>query len=201
METRERSYEGLFLPLPGEHQCENLACAVQTWELLASGHTGLPDARRRLTEAALRKGLASVSWPCRLELVQENPAVVLDGSHNPDGIRRSADWLAGERDRFDQVILVMGMIEGKDRISAAEALDGLISRLIITKPLSERATGWQELAKGFRRIPEENVEYIEDCHEAVRKAVGLAGDTGLVFCTGSFYLVGELRKNWEAALF
>ena len=195
--TPDRAYPSIFLPLPGQYQCENLACALLAWERMGRGPQQLlPHSRERLTEEALREGLASVAWPCRLELVQKKPDVVLDGSHNPDGIRQSAAWLLEERGKYDKVILVMGMVEDKDRLLAAGQLDGLVSRVVITKPLSDRAGRWQELARGFRQMPEGSVEFIEDCHEAVMKALGLAGEKDLVFCTGSFYLVGEMRKNW-----
>ncbi|MCL2166321.1 MAG: bifunctional folylpolyglutamate synthase/dihydrofolate synthase [Clostridiales bacterium] len=197
LKTPLRTYEGLFLPKPGEYQCANLACAILAWELLAGDHSPLPAGKERLNEESLRKGLAALSWPCRLEQVRESPAVVLDGSHNPDGIRQLAIWLSGERDRYDRVILVMGMLEDKDRLSATAQLDGLVSRVIITKPLSDRAGHWEDLARGFRRIAEDQVEFIEDCHQALRQAIALAGENDLVLCTGSLYLVGELRKNWK----
>ena len=191
-------YEDVRLSLPGDYQSANLACVVLAWEFLASaGFKRAPALDPALlTEEALRKGLANVKWPCRLELVQEKPAVVLDGSHNPDGLRQLSVWLAGQRGQYDQVLLVMGMVEDKDRLHAAMQLDGLVSRVIITKPLSDRAGRWQGLAEGFRRTAADKVEFIEDCHQAVKKAIGLAGDNDLVLCTGSFYLVGELRKNW-----
>lgn len=196
LETPAHTYKALHLPKPGEYQCSNLACVVSAWELLGGENSPLAYGKERLTEAVLREGLASVRWPCRLELVQENPSVVLDGSHNPDGIRQLAVWLAQARESYDQVILVMGMLEDKDRLSAARELDGMASRLIITKPLSARAGQWQDLAKGFQSLSESNTEFIEDCHEAVKRAIALAGDKDLVLCTGSLYLVGELRRNW-----
>jgi dihydrofolate synthase/folylpolyglutamate synthase len=199
-----RTYKGLELSLSGTYQCANLADVVSVWDYLAKeGFRAAPGLDHgRLTEENLRKGLASVKWPCRLELVQDKPAVILDGSHNPDGIRKLADWLSAHRGQFDRVLLVMGMVEDKDRLTAVGHLDGLISRVIITKPLSDRAGRWQGLAEGFEKVPAENVEFVEDCHQAVKKAIGLAGERDLVLCTGSFYLVGELRRNWiEKELF
>ena len=202
LHTRERDYDALFLPLPGQYQGANLACMVVAWEYLAGEQSPLGDRRAGLTEEALRAGLASMGWPCRLEMVQDRPVVVLDGSHNPDGMRQSVHWLSAERENYDRVILVMGMLEDKERLEAAGLLDGLVSRVVITKPLSDRAGHWQGLAAGFRRMLPEQVEFIEDCHEAVGKAIRMAGENDLVFCTGSLYLVGELRKNWpDKALF
>jgi len=190
LKTPTRSYGSIHLPMPGQYQCANLACVALAWELLSV------LGPERLTEEALRKGLSSLRWPCRLEQVQEKPAVVLDGSHNPDGLRQLAVWLSQHKPNYEQIILVMGMVEDKDRLSAARQLDGLVSRVIITKPLTARAGNWQELAKGFQGISQDKVEFIEDCHQALKTAVGFAGENDLVLCTGSFYLVGELRKNW-----
>jgi dihydrofolate synthase/folylpolyglutamate synthase len=152
----------------------------------------------RLTEAALRQGLQGVSWPCRLERVQEKPDVVLDGSHNPDGLYHLAAWLKENRGDYERVILVMGMVEDKDRLKAASYLNELVSRIIITKPLSDRAGRWQELARGFSGNAAKQVEYIEDCRQALETAIALADEGDLVLCTGSLYLVGELRKKWQA---
>ena len=202
LRTPERAYDALFLPLPGQYQGANLACMVMAWEYLAGEQSPLGHRRTELTEETLRTGLASMGWPCRLEMVQVKPVVVLDGSHNPDGMRQSALWLAEERGNYERVVLVMGMLEDKERLEAAALLDGLVSRVIITKPLSDRAGRWQGLADGFKSMTPDCVEFIEDCHEAVSKAIRMVGENDLVFCTGSLYLVGELRKNWPAkALF
>ncbi|MEL7623336.1 MAG: folylpolyglutamate synthase/dihydrofolate synthase family protein [Clostridiales bacterium] len=231
------TYEKLYLPLAGQHQCVNLACVVRAWEILAGTgafeqravpeeatpqetvpqeampeeatpqeavlqgavpeKAALRPSRQKaiLTEDALRRGLQKVSWPCRLELVQEHPQVVLDGSHNPDGLHQLAAWLQENRRDYEKVILVMGMVEDKDRLKAASYLDALVSSVIITKPLSARAGHWQELARGFTGAAG-RVDYIEDCRQALEEAIVQAGEKDLVLCTGSFYLVGELRKKW-----
>ena len=198
--TPGHTYPQLYIPLPGKYQCANLACVVLAWEFLATQEA--LAAEDRMTTEALRKGLASVGWPCRLEQVQESPTVVLDGSHNPDGIRQMALWLTTHQGRYDKTILVMGMLEDKDRLAAAGQLDGLAAHVIITKPISDRAGRWQDLAGALANTPSENIEFIENCHEAVKTAIDMAGEKDLVLCTGSLYLVGELRKNWKGkALF
>jgi dihydrofolate synthase/folylpolyglutamate synthase len=187
LSTPGDTYPDLSLPLAGQHQCVNLACVVRAWEILSPVLPGLG-------REALYRGVAAVRWPCRLEKVQEDPAVVLDGSHNPDGIRHLALWLSENRAAYQKVILVMGMVADKDRLAAAGYLDGLVSQVIITKPLSDRAGDWRALAEGFRVSGQ--AEYIEDCLAALDVAMGRAVKGDLVLCTGSFYLVGELRQKW-----
>lgn len=190
LRTPAGEYPALRLPLNGWHQGINVATALRALELLAAR---LPKVRRE----SIYAGLEAVRWPCRLELVQEAPAVVLDGSHNPAGILALARWLRENRGSFRQVILVMGMVADKDRLTAAGYLDGLAERVIITRPLSSRAGSWEELGRGFREIPPERITYEKDCQQALALALAEAGREDLVLCTGSFYLVGELRGNWQ----
>ncbi|MBL8176629.1 MAG: bifunctional folylpolyglutamate synthase/dihydrofolate synthase, partial [Bryobacterales bacterium] len=62
-------------PLPGEHQAQNLLTAVTVLRQL-----GIP-------EQYIREGIAGVRWPGRLEKVASRPDVILDGAHNPAGVR------------------------------------------------------------------------------------------------------------------
>src|SRR5206468_689214 len=59
----------------GQHQAHNAALAIAAVELL--GEEGIP-----VSEAAVRSGLAHVSWPARLEVLQHHPLAVLDCAHN-----------------------------------------------------------------------------------------------------------------------
>ncbi|MDR0468727.1 MAG: bifunctional folylpolyglutamate synthase/dihydrofolate synthase, partial [Peptococcaceae bacterium] len=104
--TPSQYYENIELPLPGQYQCVNLACAALVWELLVKSYFPALNmfSQRKLMKETLQKGITSVSWPCRLELVQEKPDVVLDGSHNPDGLRHLAVWLSEHRHLYRQVL-------------------------------------------------------------------------------------------------
>ncbi|MEA4893015.1 MAG: folylpolyglutamate synthase/dihydrofolate synthase family protein [Peptococcaceae bacterium] len=188
--TPEGTYPAVRLPLNGPYQGVNLAAVLRALEVLRPKLPGI-------SRESIYRGLAAVRWPCRLELVQQLPAVILDGSHNPDGIRWLAQWLKEQKPAFDRVILVMGMVADKDRLTAARYLDGLAESVIITKPLSSRAGSWEELARGFQQNAGTGVLLEEDCHKALERALGQANPKDLVLCTGSFYLVGELRKNWK----
>ena len=67
---------GLNLSLRGRHQYGNAAVALAVVELLS--RDGFP-----VPEAAIREGLATARWPGRLEVVAQDPRVLLDGAHNP----------------------------------------------------------------------------------------------------------------------
>ena len=98
--SAERDYGTLRTPLAAAYQLENIATAVATLETLRSP-VGLP-----LPEDAVKKALAEVRWPGRMQLVRDDPLVVLDGAHNPDGAAALAASLKAAKVRRGTVSLV-----------------------------------------------------------------------------------------------
>ena len=66
----------LYIPLLGEHQLKN-ACNVLTTVNV------LRERGWRIPEAAVREGLATVTWPGRFQLMRRDPLFIVDGGHNP----------------------------------------------------------------------------------------------------------------------
>jgi dihydrofolate synthase/folylpolyglutamate synthase len=112
---------GIDLPAPalvGAHQIDNAATAVACIERLRA-------AQFRIDDAAVRKGLASVDWPARLQKLTRGPLVEalppaaelwLDGGHNEDcGIvlaRQAAEW--AKEPAALPLYLIFGMLTTKD---------------------------------------------------------------------------------------
>lgn len=188
LQTPAHRYESIQLPLIGPHQCINLATAVLALELLLRPYP-------QLGPAAVEEGISRVSWPGRLEVVRQQPLVILDGAHNPDGMRRLAQWLTGMRPSFRRVLLVIGMLADKDRQSAASQLEALVDRIFITRPPSDRAVQWEAMGDAFRHTCPDRISSIEDCHEALAAALREAGPRDLVLAAGSLYLIGALKRG------
>lgn len=191
LQTPFHCYEKIELPLIGPHQCINLATAVRALELL---QWRFPQ----LEPAAVENGIRHVSWPGRLEVVCRSPLVILDGAHNPDGMRRLAQWLEGMRPSFDRVLLVIGMLADKDRQSAAVQLETLVDRIFITRPPSDRAVRWEDMGTVFHQTDPNRITYIEACNQALATAVKEAGPRDLVLAAGSLYLIGALKREIKA---
>ena len=155
-----------------------------------------------IDEQAIRQGLAQAKWPGRLEVIGTRPFVVIDGAHNPAGMAALAHWLAEKKSEVKRVILVIGMLDDKDRSWAANLIKPLVDLVIITKPNSERAPAWEELGQYFGKETsgkenfgkESPVFLIKDLREALEKALQEATAQDLVLVTGSLYLIGEVKK-------
>ncbi len=181
-----KNYENLFIPLIGRHQQINAATAVAAIEVLI-GRRVLP------AQCAVEKGLAKTLWPARLEIVKNNPCVVIDAAHNYDGavsLRQALDeYFPGKRR-----ILVLGMLGDKERSKVVSELAPGSEKVIITKPNSPRA-GDSEMLAGEARRYTGSVCIIENITNAVEAGINAAGPDDLVIVTGSFYMVAEAREH------
>src|SRR4030095_221655 len=89
------SLPDLTLGLSGAHQRHNAAIAWATVQVLRqdAGLHRLSPLTRPISDSAVRRGLEKVHWPGRLEWVSLKPPILLDGAHNPEGIRALVDYL------------------------------------------------------------------------------------------------------------
>lgn len=183
--TTGGNYKGLYIRLVGEHQVVNAATAVAAVEALkTSGFM--------VQEGHIREGLAAASWPARLELVNRNPLVLLDGAHNLHGSLTLRKALTGVYS-YRNLILVFGMLGDKEREKVVAQLAPLARAVVVTKPNSPRAGDWQKIANEVSKYVKE-VYLIEDIREAVKYGMSLAGPGDLVCVTGSLYMVAEARE-------
>ncbi len=185
-------YEGLELGLLGEHQVSNACLALGAIELLRQRGAAI-------SEEAQRRGLREARIPGRLEVVQQDPPVILDGAHNPEKARslvRALDLLYPGRPR----VLVMGIGAAKD---AAEVLRILApgARLVIctdASVLGKPGLAPDALAAQVRSLGvEARVE--PEARRAMELALGLADSASLVCVTGSLFVVGAVRGRWFQA--
>lgn len=172
------------IPLLGAHQIVNAATAI----------TALRVARERglaSDDAAIRAGLRHVQWPGRLEILQREPLLVVDGAHNGDSAQRLAQAL---RDVFhhDQWTLVIGISADKDLAAILDALLPSAARVIVTRARSVRAA---DVAALSQQVADRGVEPI--AADDVARALDIAlADQAPVIVTGSLFTVADARVAW-----
>jgi len=178
--TPAGTYRDLRIPLLGLHQADNAALAVAAIDALRSRGWEISD-------GALRDGLARTRWPGRLEVVDRNPIVLVDGAHNPAGLERSlatVQKLARER----QLVIVFGAMKDKDLPAMLAQLRAMDAPVIFTAIDWHRAATPEDLAKQFGAA----AETAESSGEALDLARQRASSAGIVLVCGSLYLVGEV---------
>ncbi|MBW3602807.1 MAG: dihydrofolate synthase, partial [Actinobacteria bacterium] len=179
--------DDVWLPLHGEHQATNAACALAAVE----GFLGFAGG---LDPEVVRAGFAGVRVPGRLEVVRrpEQAPVVLDGAHNPDGARTLAATLLAEFG-YRHRVAVLGVLDDKDVDGIVAALLPVVDHVIVTEPPSDRAAPSDRLAKAVAAAGG-SVETAPDVAAAVEQASGVAAREDAVVVAGSLYTVGAARR-------
>ncbi len=177
-------YKGLKITLMGDHQVNNAVMAVKCCELLRTKGFNI-------TGHSIREGLLKTKWPGRLEVLQDRPAVLIDGAHNAEGA--SALYTAMEKYFHGRrKIFIMGVLKDKDYNTIVEAIAPIAHCFITVSPNSERSLPADELAV-FIRSYCKNVIVGDTIKEAVRLALDMASEDDVVCAFGSLYYIGEVR--------
>lgn len=170
--------------LRGVYQRENLVTALAALDSISETFP--------VTESALERGLANVRWPGRMELISDNPRIVLDCAHNPAGARAAAQSLAMLFPNQKRV-MVIGILDDKDGEEIIRQLAEETRLCIVTRPVSDRAQNWQERAAQAGRCISD-VQVVEGIEEAVKQAAATAGKDEYILITGSFYVLETARR-------
>lgn len=169
--------------LPGNFQGFNITCAVGVMTVLRQRGFHVPD-------EAIEQGVREAWLPGRMQVIHEEPTVVLDGAHNAAAAQALAEAVP-KTFRYERLILVFGMLKPHEPAGVLQHLLPLAHHVIFTSPPSERAYPSEELAQGspvsFTLQP--------DPSRAFREALSMAGKDDFVLITGSFYLISEWAKQ------
>ena len=188
-ESSHSHYSRISVGLNGRHQASNAAAAIEAAELL--NESGFAISRE-----AIVKGLREVNWPGRLELIEDRPAILLDGAHNPAGARALRAYI----DEFwrGPVTLVFGAMSDKDIDRMASELFGVARTIVLTRVRDIRAADSARLGRAALEASR-NVIFAETVKQALSWARSVTPDDGLVCVAGSLHLVGEVKRLIEEA--
>jgi dihydrofolate synthase/folylpolyglutamate synthase len=186
--TREAAWPWLELALFGGHQAQNAAGVIAVVEELR--HLGLP-----IADAAVACGLRDVHWPARLEVLGEQPLVLLDCAHNVASAQALVDTL---RDSFrvgGRRALIFAVSNDKQVPEMLRALAPQFDRFFLTRYAGNvRSVPPEQLAELLHRFaPQASLSMHASAAEAWRKARDQARADDLIAITGSVFLAGELR--------
>ena len=182
--------DGLTLPLLAGYQPRNAAVAVTALRALRARGWDIPD-------EAIRRGLASVRWPGRFELLRRSPPFLLDGSHNAHGMRATADSL---RSLFpgQKFVFLVSIMADKDADEMLRLLLPLAKAFVTVTAPSPRAIPAADLAARIEALGG-RAEPAASIPAAVERAAALAAG-GPAAALGTLYFSGEVRQAVAARL-
>lgn len=172
--------ESYHLNFSGEHQIYNCITAIEIISALPFSVSG----------GDIKEGVSSAFIPARLEVVSENPLIVIDGSHNPDGADTVCEAL---KSVGGEITGVIGMMKDKDIDFFLEKTVPLLKNVIaVTPDYNKRALNSAELCGKLRKF-NVNITEAKNVKDALDTAFKISRGSP-VFIFGSLYLAAEARK-------
>jgi dihydrofolate synthase / folylpolyglutamate synthase len=183
---------GVPVAAPGAFQRRNFALARAAAEALLG----------RLDAGAVHAAAAEVQVPGRMQVVGHDPLTILDGAHNPSGVRAMIDALPevlGAR----PLVAVVSILDDKDAAAMLDALLPACAAVVFTRARNPRAHSPATLLSLAGQLGAHAAEIEPDPRRAVARARALAARSGAVLATGSIYLVADLvdaRRDRRASM-
>ena len=176
----------IYVPLAGEYQVENTSLAIAVAELINQKDF-------MISEDNIINGVKHSQWPGRFEIVREEPMIILDGAHNPNG---ASQFISNLKRLIPdkKIIAILGVFQDKDYPAIVKIIVPQVNQLILTMANNPRATPTEILAKeASQYISKEKIIETNTVPEAIRKALRITEEKEVICITGSLYTVGEAK--------
>ncbi len=175
--------QNLELLMLGAHQVENAGVAVMTILYLQKYH------RFQISEKELRSGLKKAYWPARMELLQYHPPIIIDGAHNPEGMRALVKTLQ-KRYPSRSLKIVFSALRDKELSHILSILESLDSELYFTEFDVPRAASASELLEAS---PHRQATVVPDWQKLLRHLSVSLKDEEVLVVTGSLYFLSAMK--------
>lgn len=170
------------LPVPG------LPLANAATALMALGTSGL-----EITDVNIANGLRKAALAGRMQVLSQNPTVLLDVAHNPHSAQYLVEQLS-QRYGDTPIHLVVAMLHDKDIAATMKVLEPIASVWYPASLQGPRAANAEELAQ---YVPSGNPLYASPV-EAFKAAHEQVSEEEMIVVVGSFHTVGEVLQYWQS---
>ncbi len=183
-------YRDLKISLMGLYQVEN--CVLGIYTVLKLRDMGIIS----ILENQIRQGILKNLLPARMELIHKEPMVIIDGSHNLEGIRNLLSNLAYID--YRELIICTSILKGKDMSHMVEGLFPYGDEIIITETSMARRYLAEDIYEAGRDY-NSNIKIEKDYKKAYELAINNRQTKDLILFVGSLYFAGDIRKLYKKA--
>jgi dihydrofolate synthase/folylpolyglutamate synthase len=187
--TPTSKFEHLRVPLYGNHQAINCGLALAMLDRLKeSGY--------KIDNDKATAGLDKVWLAGRMEMICDDPRIMIDGAHNAASIRALIHAI-GQNIPYDSMVVIFGCNNDKDIEGMLRELQYGADKVIFTRSNSPKAASPQDLADMYTEICGKMCQTALSLGEALRLAGSAVGRGDLICITGSFYLIGQAKLRFQ----
>lgn len=180
-----KNYKNLNIRLLGDHQMFNAALAIDVCEILINKGFNIDYTN-------IKEGLLKTTWPGRLEIINNNPLILIDGAHNFEGgqaLNAALDKYFADKNK----IFIVGFLRDKDYQKTMDMLAKKAKLIITVTPNNERALQSSELADVLKQYSDNVMDGIT-LENSLKVAYKNIDEHSIICVFGSLYMIGEIRK-------
>ena len=183
---QKRNCKKLITPLLGQHQVENVAVALQIFDLIVKRE------KMHVSTGDIQRALNNVTLSGRMEIFQEDPLIMLDGAHNGAAIQNLVANLETNYQNY-RIHLLFAAIKGKNYTEMIERLIKIPNvDLIITTFDLPKAVPCCDYSL-FNELDNVTIEP-NWRHAFFNLLKKVEDDQDMIVVTGSLYFISEVRR-------
>ena len=190
--TKTSKFEHLRVPLHGKHQAINCGLALAMLDKLKS--SGYEIDNDKATQ-----GLDKVSLPGRMEMICGDPRILIDAAHNAASIQALMQAI-GQNVPYDSMVVIFGCNNDKDVAGMLNKLQYGADKVIFTRSSSVKAVPPEDLADMYTEMCSKMCQAAPTLGQALALARSAVGKEDLICITGSFYLIGQAKMQFQSRL-
>lgn len=175
--------KAFYLPMLGYHQVKNAHLAIKIYEYLLKLRKMTPDVEY------IYNGLKGAKWSGRLEIINKNPLVIVDGTHNIDGAITLVEAMKYYINKGYTIHTVFAALKDKDTFNILKQLQKISKTLTLTSFPFYRANSAKNLYEQTNKIM---VTYDEDYINVLNTRIKQINDKELLLVTGSLYFISKV---------
>ena len=187
--TPTSKFEHLRVPLHGKHQAINCGLALAMLDKLRSLGYNIDNEKAA-------QGLDKVSLPGRMEIICQDPRIMIDAAHNAASIRALIHAI-GQNIPYDSMIVIFGCNSDKDVKGMLRELQFGADKVIFTRSSSPKAVSPSDLADMYTEICGKMCQHAPSLGQALQIAYSAVSREDLICITGSFYLIGQAKTRFQ----
>jgi dihydrofolate synthase/folylpolyglutamate synthase len=192
LSTPTSKFEHLRVPLHGRHQAINCGLALAMLDKLKSSGYEIDNEKTA-------EGLSKVWLAGRMEMVCDDPRIMIDGAHNAASIHALIHAI-GQNIPYDSMVIIFGCNNDKDIPGMLDKLQYGADKVIFTRSSSVKAVPPEYLADMYTEMCGKMCQSAAGLGEALQLAKSAVSKEDLICITGSFYLIGEAKVLFRGGL-
>jgi len=191
LSTQTSKFEHLRVPLYGKHQAINCGLALAILDKLKTSGYNIDNAKATY-------GLERVYLAGRMEMIADDPRIMIDGAHNAASIRALIHAI-GQNIPYDSMVVIFGCNIDKDVRGMLQELQYGADKVIFTRSSSPKAMLPEDLSEIYAEVCGKMCQTAVSLGEGLQLASSAIRRGDLICITGSFYLIGQAKSRFSSS--